>query len=100
MVAIPWWVWLGIGLFVTITSAVVGGTVKVFIWVGLIFLIVGLTKVVILFVMRPRETKADQKAMQMPQPQYQAPKVSYCSNCRVAVQSFDNFCRNCGTRLR
>jgi uncharacterized membrane protein YuzA (DUF378 family) len=102
MAEIPWWAWLGVGLFVAITSAVMGGKISIFAWVGLIFIVVGIAKVVYLFVLHPKESKADQQAMHMRQPQLapQAPSVLYCPRCRITVQPTDHFCRYCGWRLR
>ena len=102
MAEIPWWVWLGVGLFVSIVSALMGGKVTIFIWIGLIFIIVGIAKVVYLFVLRPKEAKSEQKAMHMRHPQLppQPPSALYCPRCRITVQTTDRFCRYCGQRLR
>jgi len=98
MAEIPWWVWIGVGLFVTIASAVVGGRMYFFIWIGLIFMIVGIVKAVFLFVFRERETKQEQKTMQAPA--MHMPRQTHCPRCRVATTLHDNFCRYCGQKLR
>ncbi len=102
MAELAWWAWLGVGLFVAITSAVMGGKVALFAWVGLIFIVVGIAKIVYLFVLKPKETKAEQHSMHMPNPQLppQQPSALYCQRCRVTVQITDHFCRYCGWRLR
>ena len=103
MAEIAWWAWLGIGLFVAISSAVAGGKLAWFAWVGLVFIVIGIAKIVYLFVMKPKETKKEHAATRvhtqhthMPQ----TPQAYYCPRCRVTVQQTDFFCRYCGTRLR
>ena len=100
MAEIPWWAWLGVGLFVSISAAFTGGQVSLFAWVGLAFVAFGIGKVVLLFVLKPRETKQEQQAMHMPQyPMHQA-RALYCPQCRITVQPNDSFCKYCGRRLR
>ena len=96
MAEIYWWAWLATGLFITITSAIVGGTVQLFVWIGLLFIIIGIAKVVLLLVLRPKETKIERKAMHMPVHHAKAA----CPRCRVSIERTDYFCRYCGTRLR
>jgi hypothetical protein len=102
MAEIPWWVWLGIGLFVSVSSAISGGKLSIFAWVGLVFIVIGIGKVVYLFVLKPRESEAEHRAMRMPNPQLppQPPSSLFCPRCRVTVQQTDFFCRYCGWRLR
>jgi len=102
MAEIAWWAWLGVGLFVAISSAYMGGKVTLFAWVGLLFIVIGIAKVVYIFVLRPKETKSEQRAMHMPYPQLppQPPSAFYCPQCRITVQPTDFFCRYCGRRLR
>lgn len=97
MAEIPWWAWLGIGLFVAITSGIMGGKVSLFAWVGLLFIAIGIGKIVYLFVMKPKETKTEQKAYAPITPPHQ---TYHCPRCRITVQYTDYFCRHCGTRLR
>jgi len=102
MAEIPWWAWIGIGLFVSVSSAISGGKVKIFAWVGLLFVAVGIAKVVYLFVLKPRESEAEKHAMHMPQPilPAQPPSSYYCPRCRITVQPTDFYCKYCGQRLR
>jgi len=101
---IPWWAWIGVGLFVAIASAVSGGALSLFAWVGLIFIAIGIGKIVYLFVIKPRESKEEEAAVQMPTApavqQYETPKVTHCPQCKVTIQPTDHFCRYCGTQLR
>ncbi|MBS3147574.1 hypothetical protein J4219_01690 [Candidatus Woesearchaeota archaeon] len=94
MAAIPWWAYLCIGLFVAIASAQIGGSISLFAWVGLLFVLVGIAKLVVLFILSPREKK---KPVQ--QAHYQ-PRASLCPRCRMQVSHYDNYCRLCGMRLR
>jgi flagellar motor component MotA len=97
MAAIPWWGWLIVGLFVSISSAISGGALRFFVWIGLIFIIVGVGKLVMVFVTNPKETKKEQQVMHAPQPHQ---REKHCTRCRLTVLPTDNFCRYCGTRLR
>ncbi len=97
MAEIAWWAWIGIGLFVAVTSAYMGGKVSWFAWVGLLFIVIGIAKVVHLFVLSPKESK---KEHQIVQPHVARPPAFYCPRCRVTIQATDNFCKYCGTRLR
>lgn len=102
MAEIPWWAWLGVGLFVSITSAF-SDKLTLFAWVGLAFVAVGIGKITFLFILKPKESKAEQKAMHMPYPQQwqqQTPPSSFCPQCRSSVQPVDYFCKFCGRRLR
>lgn len=94
MAAIPWFAYLGVGLFVAISSAQIGGSISVFAWVGLLFVIVGIAKLIVLFVLSPKDEKKPTH-----QTHYQ-PKALLCPRCRMHVTHYDNYCRICGTRLR
>jgi len=94
MAGIAWWVWLSIGLFISISSAYVGGKLKIFAWIGILFVIIGIAKIIYLFVFRERETAAA-KPVPIQQTQH-----FYCPRCRFAVHAYDFFCRKCGARLR
>ena len=96
MAEIPWWAWIGVGLFVSVSSAYMGGKVSWFAWVGLLFIAFGIAKVVYLFVMRPRESKKEQQVIL---PVYHVPH-SICPRCRITVQPTDFFCKYCGWKLR
>ncbi len=93
MAAIPWWVWLGVGLLVTISSVLIGGHLQFFAWVGVVFLIVAIAKVVFLFVFSVPKEEIKHKV----NPQQQA---FFCPRCRSQIHMHDFFCRTCGSRLR
>ena len=96
MAEIPWWAWTGVGLFVAVTSGIMGGKVSWFAWIGLLFIAIGIGKTVYLFVLKPREEVrvVHQHTIQPP------PTSQYCPLCKITVMPTDKFCRYCGTRLR
>ena len=100
MAEIAWWVWLGIGLFVAVSAALTGGKVSLFAWVGLLFIAIGIGKLVFLFVLKPKESKKEQQVVHPPHLPPTTPQAFYCPRCRITVQSADFYCRYCGTRLR
>ncbi len=93
MAEIPWWAWIGVGLFIAITSGIMGGKVSWFAWIGLIFTAIGIGKIVYMFVLKPREEIVHQQPIQ-------PPPGHYCPLCKITVMPTDKFCRYCGTRLR
>jgi len=93
MAKIPWWLWLGVGLLVTILSSFV--KIPIFIIVGVIFLIIGIAKAVFLFVFKEKEEKQEKSVARAPRANH-----AYCHRCRSIVARTDYFCRRCGTRLR
>ena len=102
MAEIAWWAWLGIGLFVAISAAWSGGKVSLFAWVGLAFIVIGIGKVIALFMLTPKESKTEQKMMHMRSPEFAHPPQTgfFCPRCRITLQPTDYFCRYCGQRLR
>ncbi len=100
MAEIPWWAWLGVGLFVAISAAFTGGKVSLFAWVGIVFIVIGIAKVVYLFVLKPKETKQEQKIVHPSHRIIQQPQAFYCPRCRITINPADVFCRYCGARLR
>ncbi|MBS3125641.1 hypothetical protein J4211_05345 [Candidatus Woesearchaeota archaeon] len=96
MASIPWWAWLGVGAFVAITSAGVGGKLKMFAWVGLLFIVIGIAKAVYIFVLQERE-ESTPKHTPVTSPRQH---ILFCPRCRAQAQVSDYFCRLCGLRLR
>ena len=89
---IPFWLWIIVGLFITLASSAL--TMKLFIWIGLLFLVIGIGKRVIAFVFK--EKKGKEKIIhQQAQQQYY-----YCPKCKIRVHAAENFCRMCGQKLR
>ena len=96
MAEIPWWAWIGVGLFVAVAAGIMGGKVSLFAWVGLLFIAIGIGKVVYLFVLTPRKEKPVHSGIPTPAQAL----ARYCPLCRVTVLPTDRFCRYCGSRLR
>ncbi len=96
MAEIPWWAWIGVGLFVAVSAGIMGGRVSLFAWVGLIFIAIGIGKIVYLFVLTPRKERSEPHGIPTP-----AQVLGrYCPMCRITVSPTDRFCRYCGSRLR
>ena len=95
MAALPWWAWLGVGVLIAVLSSIAGGKVAVFAWIGWLFIIFGIAKAVIYFLLRKKETKQEQAQVPPVQHQYY-----YCPRCRSTVRVGDYFCHRCGVRLR
>ncbi|MEM3154204.1 MAG: hypothetical protein QW165_01395 [Candidatus Woesearchaeota archaeon] len=100
MAEIPWWVWTGVGLFVAISAAFSGGKLTLFAWVGLLFIAIGIGKIVYLFVAKEKSSPKEQRIVHPPHVQPVMPQGHFCPRCRVTVMPTDHFCRYCGTRLR
>ena len=105
MAAIPWWVWLGVGFLIALSSSYVGGNIAWFAWIGWFFIIIGIIKLVAYFVLRKGVSKYE-KAFEQPTHPPAAKKPApahqyyYCPRCRSVVHAQDVFCRKCGSRLR
>jgi uncharacterized paraquat-inducible protein A len=99
MDGLPWWTWLSVGLLVAVMSSVVGGKLELFVWVGVLFILIGIAKLVIAYVFRQKEAKQEHTQHQYQTPQ-QTHQAFYCPRCRSTVRTHDFFCSRCGTRLR
>ncbi len=89
---IPFWLWLAVGLFITLASSAL--KMKLFIWVGLLFLAIGIGKMVFEFIFKERKPKEKIIHQQAQQRYY------YCPRCKIRVHVAEKFCRMCGQRLR
>ncbi len=98
MAKIPALVYLLVGALVSYVSLRIGANFTFFFYVGLVFIGVGLAKLLIGFVLRKKETKNEKKVEQ--KSEKQTPHIRYCPRCRSACRMFDYFCWRCGTRLR
>lgn len=72
---------------------------QLFIWVGYLFLVIGIAKLGIGFIKRKKESPAEQKEFRNYYPQQQR-AARYCQRCRFQLQGYENFCPGCGQRLR
>lgn len=105
MAALPWWTWLGVGAMVTFVS--LWADLTFFVWVGVVFIVVGIAKLAMFYILGAREEK---KAVSQPSAAH--PQVSprvreyaqsqklLCPRCMANLSPADFFCRYCGTRVR
>lgn len=79
-----------------------------FIWTGAIFAVVGLSKIIVRALSRPKKPKLakenfphHQSLHQQTQPEQRAEQsfIKFCSRCGSAVRHFDRFCYKCGSRV-
>lgn len=94
MAQIPSWLWLIAGIIVIAGSLYVGEQISLFFYVGLLFIAIGIAKIVLNYILRKKETKTEKTQMPRTHPQY-----NIC-RCGQYVRKTDNFCWSCGTRLR
>jgi Zn finger protein HypA/HybF involved in hydrogenase expression len=97
MAKIHWLAWLTIGGVVTYVSAQIGESFVLFFYVGLIFLAIGTFSALIAFITRKKATKAEKAQVQA---QVRPVQRYVCPHCRHPVTLQDQFCSQCGTRLR
>ncbi|MEM4263763.1 MAG: hypothetical protein QW666_02615 [Candidatus Woesearchaeota archaeon] len=103
MAQIPSWLWLFAGIIVTAGSYYVKGNIALFFYLGLLFILIGVAKIIFWFIMRKPKTGK----IQMPMPQSRAQPVQQAAYgnykkcmCGRFVRLTDNFCWACGRRLR
>jgi hypothetical protein len=99
MGAIPSIAWLVIGAAVVGISSYVG--MPMFFWIGWLFIVMGIARLVIGFMIGKKETKTEKKTVQQAMPQHHGYVSKYyrCV-CGNPVKITDNFCGYCGRRLR
>lgn len=69
-----------------------------FFYIGLFFIAVGVFKIIVKIIIPKQDEQPQQQAQQ--QPQQARLSLSYCPHCRAQVNPSNNFCFNCGARLR
>ena len=81
-----------------------------FVWIGGIFVVIGLFKLIAGTLSRARKPKiakenfphhrpAQQHAQHAQQNQQSNQFIKFCSKCGSAVRHFDSFCYKCGSRM-
>jgi len=81
-----------------------GKSMMLFFYIGLLFIVVGVFKIVIKLIL-PKESPEQKPTVQsvLTQQQQQQNKpfsIKACHRCKVRVNPSNNFCYQCGTRLR
>ena len=72
---------------------------KIFIWLGYLFLTIGVAKLGIWFIKRKKESPKEDKELRNYTPQQQR-AARYCQRCRNPLQGYETFCPYCGQRLK
>ncbi len=99
MAKLPPWSWLLAGLAIAITSWKV--EMPLFFWLGWIFVIIGITKFLIMLLTSEKTTKTERRMTQQYAPIHQAHTHQYYRcQCGNPARATDRFCNNCGRRLR
>ncbi len=74
---------------------------KLFIWLGYVFLAVGVAKLGIWFIRREKESSFERRDIERNVYQPRQRRVArYCPKCGNALQGYENFCPMCAQRLR
>jgi uncharacterized paraquat-inducible protein A len=95
MAKIPWYLWLGVGAIMFFVSQYVATNLEIFVYVGMFFIIVGIFKLLVAFIVGGKsQKKVEKEAQEIRQQQFMCPR------CRNIVASTYTFCPHCATRLR
>lgn len=94
MAKIPSIVWIIVGAVMVGVSYRIGKSMDIFFYVGLLFLTIGIFKIIVGFIIGDKKKKADKEAAEMKTHQFTCPR------CRTVVASDFRFCPHCGNRIR
>ncbi|MBN2112142.1 zinc ribbon domain-containing protein [Candidatus Woesearchaeota archaeon] len=94
MAKIPWYLWIIVGGVMFAVSYRIGESMNIFLYIGLLFLVVGIFKMLVSFILGNKGKKAVKQAAEMRTQQFTCPR------CRAVISPDFYFCPNCGTRLR
>lgn len=93
---LPGWLWIIIGLFVFIVSLRLGSKFILFVWLGLIFLVFGVFKVISWSITKKEVSAPEQRSVK----QAMGAPTTSCHNCRRSVYNSQYYCHHCGKQLR
>ena len=104
MAKIPGIIYLIIGIFVAVASYEISyNKLYFFFYIGLIFIVYGVARIVIEFINKGEEKKVNSPNMRRNQLNQvkQTLKQQYkrCPNCGNVARGYDNFCARCGNKL-
>ena len=91
MAKIPAIVWIVVGAVVLFFSYRIGTSFSAFLYLGALFILIGVFKLIF---SRKKEVPVQHPAHHIQHHGH------YCPRCRYQVHPTDNFCKNCGHRLR
>lgn len=111
MVKIHWSFYIIIGVGVLFASNRLNSQTgsrdfDLFLWVGYLFLIIGVTKLGIWFISRKKESPVERRAagggiyQGASQRQVVRQRAMYCPRCGNMLRGYENFCTGCGQRVR
>ena len=94
MAKIPWWIWLGVGIGMFAMSYRIGETLQFFLYVGMLFIIIGIFKLLVAFIVGGRGKRAIKESKELRKQELSCPR------CMSIVASDYTYCPHCGTRMR
>lgn len=94
MAKIPWWIWVGVGVAMYFVSQGIGGKMALFVYIGLAFIVIGIFKLLVYFIIGGKERRALKEAKEIRSRQYTCPR------CFSPISTTHHFCPHCGIRLR
>jgi len=109
---IPGWLWLIAGIGVAVLSKVISArdasnaaAMTLFFYVGLLFIAVGIFKILIKVILSNKKNKIivnkrSKKISSEKNNKGNRYEVIYCSNCGSKNYAFFNYCQNCGKKLK
>lgn len=92
---IHWLVWLLTGAVIAIVSYYLGGRLRLFFYLGLLFAAYGFIAMLVGFILRDKKPEPEKVTIASRMPRY-----GRCSTCKTVVKFSDNYCFACGSRLR
>ena len=96
MAKIHWFVYIVVGLFISILSYRLNYEKLVFFfYVGLIFVFVGIVKLIFNLIKK----KMSKKETMHHKAHHQTQHIKYCHRCGTALRAHNNFCTKCGARV-
>ena len=97
MTKIPAWVYIAVGLFISITSFFRYQKFFLFFYAGLIFIFVGLIKLFSKWM--KSKTGGDVPHHKMHSDGKASTQIKYCNQCGNPMKLSDKFCMRCGTKV-
>jgi membrane protein implicated in regulation of membrane protease activity len=93
---IPALVWLMLGLFLSVASWYLGDDFILFFYAGLVIITLGVFKIIISYILSPKETKKEKKRVR----KREHPHYTRCRHCNNMIRKIDYFCSMCGRKLK
>lgn len=94
MAKIPWYLWIIVGAGMFIIAAKAGEKLEIFLYIAMLFVVVGVFKLLVGFILGGKTKKALLESSEIRQ-QHLA-----CPRCRALIAPTYEFCPHCGTKIR